>query len=106
MTALIDLVPPPATAQPAVNLRIHVQRRAVDGWCADIDDELDRQPDDPYWFIGGCVSLADAVTAACTKLAAMSAEPSTIRSTGRISGWIDPILTEPVPLAGAAGAMR
>jgi hypothetical protein len=111
MTALIDLIPAPRTHElTTVHLRIHVHRRPQGGWCADIDDELDRQPDDPYWFIGNCGSVAEAVTAACDQLAAMAADPDSIRAGGRLSGWTDPSLTascpQPTPKAAPAGATR
>lgn len=108
MTALIDLFPAALTREPpTVHLRIHVHRRPLGGgWCADIDDELDRQPDDPYWFIENCGSVAEAVTAACDQLAAMAGDPNSIRAGGRLSGWTDPSLTEPVPHPIRAGETR
>ncbi len=44
-------------------------RGGVDCWYADIDDADDRQPDDPYWYVDGCRTQADALSAACSQLA-------------------------------------
>lgn len=49
---------------------VHYCHLGVERWYADIDDADDRQPDDPYWYVDGCRSQADALNAACTQLAA------------------------------------
>lgn len=103
MTALIDLISPPRSDSPAVRLRIHIHRRPQGGWCADIDDEQDRQPADPYWFIGDCRDVAEAVTAACAELAVMAADPVAVAAHGRLSGWIDPVLAQNAAPAGRIG---
>jgi hypothetical protein len=48
---------------------VHYHCHGVDCWYADIDDAEDRQPDDPFWYVDGCRTQADALTAACTQLA-------------------------------------
>jgi hypothetical protein len=50
---------------------VHYSCHGVDCWYADIDDADDRQPDDPYWYVDGCRTHAEALTAACTELAAL-----------------------------------
>ncbi|TDD17663.1 hypothetical protein E1218_27430 [Kribbella turkmenica] len=52
-----------------MNLRLHVHRAFTGGWCADIDDDNDRQPDDPYWCVDQWPTLDDAITAGCAQLA-------------------------------------
>ena len=44
-----------------MNLRLHVHHVRTGGWCADIDDDLDRQPDDPYWCVDQWPTLQDAL---------------------------------------------
>jgi hypothetical protein len=48
---------------------VHYCRQGTECWYADIDDAGDRQPDDPYWYVDGCRTQSDALTAACTQLA-------------------------------------
>lgn len=44
--------------------------RTANQWYADIDDELDPQPDDPFWC--GCYdSQRAAMEAACNRIAAL-----------------------------------
>lgn len=50
---------------------VHYRCQGRDCWYADIDDADDRQPDDPYWYVDGCRTQAEALTAACTQLAAL-----------------------------------
>lgn len=50
---------------------VHYCRGGVDCWYADIDEADDRQPDDPYWYVDGCGTQAEALSAACTQLAAL-----------------------------------
>lgn len=50
---------------------VHYRCQGRDCWYADIDDADDRQPDDPYWYADGCRTQAEAITAACTQLAAL-----------------------------------
>ena len=52
-----------------MKLRLHVHRAFTGGWCADIDDDNDRQPDNPYWCVDEWPTLHDAITAGCTQLA-------------------------------------
>ena len=56
-----------------MNLRLHIHRAFTGGWCADIDDDYDRQPDDPYWCVDQWPTLQDAISAGCTQLAKLSA---------------------------------
>jgi hypothetical protein len=49
---------------------VHYRCGGVDCWYADIDDADDRQPDDPYWYVDGCRTHAEALSAACAQLAA------------------------------------
>jgi hypothetical protein len=55
-----------------MKLRLHVHRAFTGGWCADIDDDNDRQPDDPYWCVDQWQTLDDALTAGCAQLAALT----------------------------------
>ncbi len=58
---------------PGMKLKVRVVHYCHVGgerWYADIDDADDRQPDDPYWYVDGCPSQAEALNAACTQLAA------------------------------------
>lgn len=50
---------------------VHYRCQGRDCWYADIDDAEDRQPDDPYWYADGCRSQAEAISVACTQLAAL-----------------------------------
>ncbi len=43
--------------------------RAAGEWYADVDDELDPQPDDPLWC-GSYASQRAAIDAACERIAA------------------------------------
>ncbi|WP_327640894.1 hypothetical protein OHB24_21615 [Kribbella sp. NBC_00482] len=43
--------------------------RAAGEWYADVDDELDPQPDDPFWC-GSYASQRAAIDAACERIAA------------------------------------
>jgi len=55
-----------------MKLKVRVVRYGCPGrerWYADIDDAEDRQPDDPYWYVAGCVSQREALRAACERLA-------------------------------------
>jgi hypothetical protein len=49
--------------------------RTLDEWYADVDDELDPQPDNPLWS-GSYKSQPAAIEAACARLAALHREPS------------------------------
>ena len=62
---------------PGMKLRLHIHRVLTGGWCADIDDDSDRQPDDPYWCIDGWPSLDEAIAAGCAQLVALSARLET-----------------------------
>src|SRR6266511_5342397 len=56
----------------AMKLKVRVVRYGCPGrerWYADIDDADDRQPDDPYWYVAGCASQCEALSAACERLA-------------------------------------
>jgi uncharacterized protein YciU (UPF0263 family) len=44
--------------------------RTADEWYADVDDELDPQPDNPFWC-GSYDSQRAAIDAACARIAAM-----------------------------------
>jgi hypothetical protein len=44
--------------------------RAADEWYADVDDELDPQPDNPFWC-GSYASQRAAIDAACARIAAL-----------------------------------
>jgi hypothetical protein len=44
--------------------------RTSDEWYADVDDELDPQPDNPLWW-GSYDSQRAAITAACERIAAL-----------------------------------
>jgi uncharacterized protein YciU (UPF0263 family) len=44
--------------------------RTADEWYADVDDELDPQPDNPFWC-GSYESQRAAIDAACARIAAM-----------------------------------
>lgn len=72
-----------------MKLRLHVHHVLTGGWCADIDDDLDRQPDDPYWCNGYWPALEDAIVAGCDQLARLSATARTTRRLARVSGRYD-----------------
>jgi hypothetical protein len=44
--------------------------RTADEWYADVDDELDPQPDNPFWC-GSYASQRAAIDAACARIAAL-----------------------------------
>jgi hypothetical protein len=54
-------------------------------WFVDIDDDDDRQPDDPYWCMSCCTCVEDALAAGCAQLAAMYEDLDAVRVAGRIS---------------------
>jgi hypothetical protein len=59
----------------AMKLKVRVVRYGCPGrerWYADIDDADDRQPDDPYWYVAGCGTQREALSAACAHLAELS----------------------------------
>jgi hypothetical protein len=68
-------------------LRLHVHHVHTGGWCADIDDDNDRQPDDPYWCVDRYPSLEAALAAGCAELAQLVA---TVRPV-RVSGYGEPL---------------
>ena len=65
-----------------MNLRLHVHRTFAGGWCADIDDDYDRQPDDPYWCVDHWPTLQDAITAGCEQLRKLSRQGTLARVSG------------------------
>jgi hypothetical protein len=65
---------------------VHYRCHGVDCWYADIDDADDRQPDDPYWYVDGCRTQAEALTAACTQLATLDQSVSAGAHATRVSG--------------------
>jgi hypothetical protein len=71
-----------------MKLRLHVHHVRTGGWCADIDDDLDRQPDDPYWCVDQCPTLQDALTAGCAQLSRLAAATHLTR----VSGYADAVL--------------
>ena len=52
-----------------IHLHARIFRTAGE-WYADIDDELDPQPDNPLWW-GSYDSQRAAITAACERIAAL-----------------------------------
>jgi hypothetical protein len=74
-----------------VKLRLHIHHVLTGGWCADIDDDTDRQPDDPYWCTDGWPSLTEAVAAGCTQLAALYHRLDTGLHLPRVSGRYEDI---------------
>ena len=50
---------------------VHYRCQGHDCWYADIADADDRQPDDPFWYADGCRTQAEAISLACTQLAAL-----------------------------------
>jgi hypothetical protein len=71
-----------------MKLRLHVHHVHTGGWCADIDDENDRQPDDPYWCVDQWPTLDAALSAGCAQLARLV----TSTDLSRISGYYEPAL--------------
>jgi hypothetical protein len=56
-----------------LGLEVHLHARVfrtADEWYADVDDELDPQPDNPFWC-GSYESQRAAIDAACARIAAM-----------------------------------
>jgi hypothetical protein len=53
-----------------IHLHARVFRAGCD-WYADIDDQADPQPDDPFWY-GYYPSQRDAIDAACERIAALN----------------------------------
>ena len=68
---------------------VHYRCQGRDCWYADIDDADDRQPDDPFWYADGCRSQAEAISLACTQLAALEGtQPARIsESVPDSAGW-------------------
>ena len=52
-----------------IHLHARVFRTAGE-WYADVDDQLDPQPDNPLWY-GSYASQRAAIAAACERIAAM-----------------------------------
>jgi hypothetical protein len=73
-----------------VNLRLHIHHAYTGGWCADIDDEHDRQPDDPYWCVDHWATLQDALAAGCRQLADLTAALQNTQNLPRLSGYLEP----------------
>jgi hypothetical protein len=69
-------------------LRLHVHHVHTGGWCADIDDDNDRQPDDPYWCVDRYASLEAALADGCAELARLVAAARL----ARVSGYYEPAL--------------
>ena len=56
-----------------LGLEVHLHARVfrtADEWYADVDDELDPQPDNPFWC-GSYESQRAAIDAACERIAAL-----------------------------------
>ncbi|MEJ1106074.1 hypothetical protein V9K98_11615 [Kribbella sp. CCNWLW197] len=56
-----------------LGIEVHLHARVfrtADEWYADVDDERDPQPDDPYWC-GSYTSQRAAIDAACERIAAL-----------------------------------
>lgn len=70
-----------------MNLRLHIHHAFAGGWVADIDDDHDRQPDDPYWCTDQWPTLQDAIAAGCTQLATLYATLHTMQRLPRVSGF-------------------
>lgn len=68
-----------------MKLRLHVHHTFTGGWCADIDDDLDRQPDDPYWCVDQWPTLQEAIAAGCAQLARLA----TTTHLTRVSGYAE-----------------
>jgi hypothetical protein len=71
-----------------MKLRLHVHHVRSGGWCADIDDDNDRQPDDPYWCVDEWPTLESALVAGCAELAKLVITPAPIR----VSGYYEAVL--------------
>lgn len=71
-----------------MKLRLHVHHVLAGGWCADIDDDNDRQPDDPYWCADEWPTLQAAIAAGCAELAKLT----TAAHLARVSGYYEPAL--------------
>ncbi|MFF0344451.1 hypothetical protein [Kribbella sp. NPDC004875] len=71
-----------------MRLRLHVHHTRGGGWCADIDDDNDRQPDDPYWCVDDWPTLESALIAGCARLAELVSAPGI----SRVSGYYEPAL--------------
>ncbi|MEU4195144.1 hypothetical protein AB0E69_24810 [Kribbella sp. NPDC026611] len=69
-------------------LRLHVHHIHTGGWCADIDDDNDRQPDDPYWCVDQWPSLEAALAAGCAELARLVSDARPVR----VSGYYEAVL--------------
>jgi hypothetical protein len=83
-----------------MKLRLHVHHAFTGGWCADIDDDQDRQPDDPYWCVDQWPTLEDAITAGCHQLAKLSATLQTTHRLPRTSDRHDGLeVSRPMELA-------
>ena len=65
---------------------VHYRCHGVDCWYADIEDAEDRQPDDPYWYVDGCRTQAEALTAACAQLATLDQSVAAGVHPARVSG--------------------
>lgn len=56
-----------------LGIEVHLHARVfrtADEWYADVDDELDPQPDNPFWC-GSYASQRAAIDAACARIAAL-----------------------------------
>jgi hypothetical protein len=56
-----------------LGLEVHLHARVfrtADEWYADVDDELDPQPDNPFWC-GSYESQRAAIDAACERIATL-----------------------------------
>ena len=71
-----------------MKLRLHVHHIRSGGWCADIDDDNDRQPDDPYWCVDQWPTLESALVAGCAELAKLVTTTAPIR----VSGYYEAVL--------------
>ena len=71
-----------------MKLRLHVHHIRTGGWCADIDDDNDRQPDDPYWCADQWPTLEAALSAGFAQLA----ELTSVTHLTRVSGYYEPAL--------------
>ncbi|MFC5268891.1 hypothetical protein ACFPJ1_42860 [Kribbella qitaiheensis] len=73
-----------------MKLRLHIHHVYAGGWCADIDDDHDRQPDDPYWCVDRWPTLQDALTAGCEQLANLTTTLKKTHTLPRLSSYLDP----------------
>lgn len=69
-----------------IHLHARIFRTGSD-WYADIDDQVDPQPDDPYWY-GHYESQRAAIDAACERIAALHLH-HTERLSHQLSCWSD-----------------